>query len=337
MKKYFLIFGVFLLVFGIACMTEEMIGCILMPISGILYFFGTTSKQVFSFFNVEFGKYLIIAGSFIIALVLIFISPGKAKELQTDAKKFKWRQFGIWKKRRTLFQIFILGLITFHICLVHFKYLNIPSICPRSSTDLATITGKFGLSSVFWVVMYLLVFIWGRVLCSWFCVYSLVQEQSNNILTGFKKKYHNIVKTNIVIYIITSVFWGSVVYNVAKYTLYTGSLTFNITNGYKVANLWVFWGGMVTMLPLTMLSISRYGVLGLSFKNKPYVIPMSFVYSKGNIYLHSRVKEEKIALAINSPTVCFEVDAKRGMFDAFEIKTWRGTDADRARGRNLGH
>lgn len=259
MKKYVLILGVFLLVLGIACATEEMVGCILMPISGVLYFFGTTSKKVFSFFNVETGKYLVMAGTFITALSLIFLIPEKNKELQNDVKRFKWGQFGVWKKRRTLFQLFILGLISFHILLVHYKGFDIPSICPRSSTDLATTAGKFGLSSVFWVIMYLMVLIWGRVLCSWFCVYSFVQEQSNNILTGFKKKIHNIVKNNIIIYIITSVFWGSVVYNVARYALYTDSLTFKITTGYKVADLWVFWGGMITMLPLTMFLTYYFG------------------------------------------------------------------------------
>ena len=99
MKKYVLIFGVFLLVLGIACATEEMVGCILMPISGVLYFFGTTSKKVFSFFNVEMGKYLVMAGTFTIALSLIFLIPEKNKELQNDVKSFKWGQFGVWKQR----------------------------------------------------------------------------------------------------------------------------------------------------------------------------------------------------------------------------------------------
>jgi len=258
-KRYILILGVFLLVLGIACATEEMVGCILMPISGVLYFFGTTSKKVFSFFNMEVGKYLIMAGTFIIITSLIFLIPEKNKELQHSAKSFKLNKVGLWKQRRMLFQIFILGLITFHIILVHFKGLNIPSICPRSSTDIATNYGLFGLSAVFWLIMYLLVFIWGRVLCSWFCVYSFVQERSNDILSAFNKKVSHTVKKNFIIYIVTSIFWGSVIYNVTKYYLTTNSLEFNIVNGYKVANLWVFYGGMITMLPLTMFLSYYFG------------------------------------------------------------------------------
>jgi ferredoxin-type protein NapH len=287
MKKYLLILGVFLLVFGIACATEEMVGCILMPISGVLYFFGTTSKKVFSFFNMEVGKYLVMAGTFIIITSFIFLVPEKNKELQNSIKGFKLNKVGIWKKRRLLFQIFILGLITFHIILVHFRGLNIPSICPRSSTDLATTSGLFGLSAVYWLIMYLLVFIWGRVICSWFCVYSFVQERSNDILSSFNKKVSNIVKNNFIIYIITSVFWGSVIYNIAKYYLTTNSLEFNIVNGYKVANLWVFYGGMITLLPLTMF-LSYY--FGNRFFCK-YVCPVG-----GLMSLYSRFSILKIKI-----------------------------------------
>ncbi len=259
LKKNILVLGVFLLVLGIACATEEMVGCILMPVSGILYFFGTTSKVVFAGFDMQVGKYLIMAGTMIIVPALIFLLPEKRKDIQESAKNFEWKSFGIWKKRRTLFQIFILGLIIFHISLVYFGGLNIPSFCPRSSTDLATNFGKFGLSALFWMIMYLSVFIWGRVLCSWLCVYSFVQEQSNNILTGFNQKIKNIVKTNKIQILITSIFWGSVIYNVTRLYLHTNSLEFTLANGYKVANLWVFVGGIITMLPLTIFLTYFFG------------------------------------------------------------------------------
>lgn len=294
MKKYIFILGVFLLVFGISCATEEMVGCILMPISGVLYFFGTTSKEFFAVFTMAIGKYFVMAGVFIIATILIFLIPTKRKEISDDVKNFKWKKFGIWKKRRTLFQIFILSLITFHICLVHYGHLNIPSMCPRSSTDLAT-AGTFGLSAVYWSIMYLLVFIWGRFICSWFCVYSFVQEQSNNLLRSFNKKVKTTVKHNKIIYVVTSIFWGSVIYNFLKYYMNNDTVYFQITNGYKVADLWVFLGGMATMLPLTMF-LSHY--FGNRFFCK-YVCPVG-----GLISVYSRVGLLKIKIDYDKCKQC---------------------------------
>lgn len=37
-----------------------------------------------------------------------------------------------------------------------------------------------------------------------------------------------------------------------------------------------------------LLLSARYGRLGLSRDDQPYVVPMSFVYHDGKIYLHSR-------------------------------------------------
>jgi nitroimidazol reductase NimA-like FMN-containing flavoprotein (pyridoxamine 5'-phosphate oxidase superfamily) len=57
-----------------------------------------------------------------------------------------------------------------------------------------------------------------------------------------------------------------------------------------------------------LLSRGRYGRLGLSQNDMPYVIPISYVYSKGIIYLHSRGKGRKVEIAAKNPNVCFEVD-----------------------------
>jgi hypothetical protein len=96
-----------------------------------------------------------------------------------------------------------------------------------------------------------------------------------------------------------------------------------------------------------LLSAFRYGRLGLSLENHPYVIPMSYVYSNGKIYLHSRKKGEKVGIATNNPNACFEVDilsenlwssvvargkikfstdiaTKRIMFNAYMFKDMRG-------------
>ena len=57
-----------------------------------------------------------------------------------------------------------------------------------------------------------------------------------------------------------------------------------------------------------LLSAGVYGRLGMSLDNIPYVIPMSYVYSNGIIYLHSRGKGRKVEIASKNPKVCFEVD-----------------------------
>lgn len=89
-----------------------------------------------------------------------------------------------------------------------------------------------------------------------------------------------------------------------------------------------------------LLLSARYGRLGLSRDDQPYVVPMSFVYHDGKIYLHSRGRGRKVQYASENPRVCFQVDvlekgrwmsvnafgraellddieAKQRMFDAF--------------------
>jgi uncharacterized protein len=58
----------------------------------------------------------------------------------------------------------------------------------------------------------------------------------------------------------------------------------------------------------SILSSAKFGRLGLSSDDNPYVIPMSYVYSGGKIYLHSRGEGRKIEIAAKNSRVCFEVD-----------------------------
>ena len=58
----------------------------------------------------------------------------------------------------------------------------------------------------------------------------------------------------------------------------------------------------------SILSSAKFGRLGLSSDDNPYVIPMSYVYSGGKIYLHSRGGGRKIEMAVKNSRVCFEVD-----------------------------
>jgi uncharacterized protein len=59
---------------------------------------------------------------------------------------------------------------------------------------------------------------------------------------------------------------------------------------------------------VVLLSEGRYGRLGLSKDDIPYVIPISFVYFEGKIYLHSRGKGKKVEFATKNPNVCFQID-----------------------------
>jgi nitroimidazol reductase NimA-like FMN-containing flavoprotein (pyridoxamine 5'-phosphate oxidase superfamily) len=94
---------------------------------------------------------------------------------------------------------------------------------------------------------------------------------------------------------------------------------------------------------LNLLSAARYGRLGLAKDDRPYVIPMSYVFADGRIYLHSRGGGMKMDFASANPRVCFQVDsldkghwssiiafgparlsddieAKQRMFDAFTAR-----------------
>jgi nitroimidazol reductase NimA-like FMN-containing flavoprotein (pyridoxamine 5'-phosphate oxidase superfamily) len=97
----------------------------------------------------------------------------------------------------------------------------------------------------------------------------------------------------------------------------------------------------------SILSKSRYGRLGLCADGKPYVVPMSYVYSSGKIFLHSRSSGKKADLARKNKEVCFQVDlldgnrwssviaignaqlssdreAKRRMFESFTARDLQG-------------
>jgi len=58
-----------------------------------------------------------------------------------------------------------------------------------------------------------------------------------------------------------------------------------------------------------MLAKSRFGRVGLSIGDQPYVVPMSYVYADGVILLHSGLRGKKLDAARDNPRVCFEVDS----------------------------
>ena len=92
-----------------------------------------------------------------------------------------------------------------------------------------------------------------------------------------------------------------------------------------------------------ILSAARYGRLALAKEERPYVVPMSYVYADGRIYLHSRGGGMKMEYAAANPRICFQIDqldkerwssviafgpvklrddieAKQRMFDAFTAR-----------------
>jgi uncharacterized protein len=96
-----------------------------------------------------------------------------------------------------------------------------------------------------------------------------------------------------------------------------------------------------------ILAVSRFGRLGLALGDAPYVVPISYVYSQGKIFLHSRPGGKKVEIASHNPRVCFEVDlmekgrwasviaygtanlssdiaAKMRMFDSFTDRQMKG-------------
>ena len=106
-----------------------------------------------------------------------------------------------------------------------------------------------------------------------------------------------------------------------------------------------------------LLSRVRFGRLGLSMNNLPYVVPMSYVYHGNVIYLHSRGKGKKVEYATGNSNVCFQIDvlekdhwssvavfgtvrlsdsveAKQKMFDAFTEKGQGGHGGKKFHGRS---
>ena len=48
--------------------------------------------------------------------------------------------------------------------------------------------------------------------------------------------------------------------------------------------------------------------IGLADSNEPYVVPLSFGYGDGAVYLHSAPEGKKIDMLKKNPRCCFEVD-----------------------------
>jgi hypothetical protein len=56
------------------------------------------------------------------------------------------------------------------------------------------------------------------------------------------------------------------------------------------------------------LTCARVGRLGLIVDRKPYVIPLGYAYSDGEIFFHTCSEGSKVKALKENPHVCFEVD-----------------------------
>jgi len=282
-KKAVLLSGVFLTLFGLASSTKEFLGCITLPIDGIFYMFGTTSHIALAFF-LDISKYFIMAGVFLTVTSLIFFYP-----FRPDAKlNVHFKKWNTWKKRRLVFQFFVLSLILVHIGLVALGRSKLPSICPLSFAELGN-AGVFGASALFWASIFALVFVFGRALCGWACVYTPVQEQATNVLKAIgKSPTKKKIGKKWIIYVLTALFWTSFVVNVAKNAR---SLSFGWANGLDVGTYWLFFSGLLTIFPITVL-LTHY--LGSRFFCK-YLCPLGGTMSIYNRFglLKMRLHKEK--------------------------------------------
>ena len=58
--------------------------------------------------------------------------------------------------------------------------------------------------------------------------------------------------------------------------------------------------------------------LGMCADNEPYVVPLSFAFRDGAIFIHSSPKGKKIETLRRNPRVCFEVDVDAGLLQPMD-------------------
>ena len=259
MKKFLLLSGIFVFVLGIACFTKE-VTSLLFPLAGYYYFRGIPSES-HTMPDAYFGIYshfpyvLISIGLLLVIISMLF--PQKDKEVLLKWK-FKLPKLNTWKKRRTIFQFVILGLVAVHIILFVLGITNVKAVCP-AGLAIDAINGSFGIAAIFWLVILIGTIFGGRFLCGWLCVFASVQENADTILTATGNKSKTKKHLNSVfIYIAAFIFWGSIVFNII---MNINNLTFNIYSGTAnpISNIWIFIGALITILPLVMFFIFLWG------------------------------------------------------------------------------
>lgn len=62
-----------------------------------------------------------------------------------------------------------------------------------------------------------------------------------------------------------------------------------------------------------LLNEENIGRLAMSSENKPYIVPLCYVYEQGCIYIHSGKKGQKLEFISKNEQVCFQVDRVSGI------------------------
>jgi ferredoxin-type protein NapH len=253
-KRFVLILGLLVTLIGIGSITDEIHGCFMTPLDGALYYMGLTSGQAFGFL-VKIAPYTIAAG---VLLTVIGLSSTPEVLKRWGRLRFSTKKMGTWRRRRTIAHVVVFALITLHITLTVLGLTSFKGVCPRTLGELI-MKGQLGASAFFWVLMLVMVLVWGRALCGWLCVYAPVQEQAANLLRVFgsdpRKKPRPFKRTTLV-YVTTALLWSSYLYYlIANFR----HLDVNIEHGDKLNSYWLFYVGAITMLPLTMFAIYFLG------------------------------------------------------------------------------
>jgi ferredoxin-type protein NapH len=259
MKKFLLLSGIFVFVLGIGFFTKE-VTSLTFPIAGYWYFRGIPAEPA-GMPDAYFGIYsyapYVLMGAGLLLIIISMLFPNK-----DNAEIIKWHfklpQFKTWKKRRTIFQLVVLGLIAVHIILYVLGITNIKAICPMAFA-IGVIKGVFGMAAIFWLFILIGTIFGGRFLCGWLCVFAPIQENADNILTatGNKSKTKKNLKSGF-IYFFALLFWGSIIFNII---MNINNLTFNIYSDVAspVSNIWTYIGGLIIVIPLVMFFIYLWG------------------------------------------------------------------------------
>jgi nitroimidazol reductase NimA-like FMN-containing flavoprotein (pyridoxamine 5'-phosphate oxidase superfamily) len=62
--------------------------------------------------------------------------------------------------------------------------------------------------------------------------------------------------------------------------------------------------------------------IALAVAGEPYIIPVSFGYENGAVYIHSATEGKKITLLRKNPRCCFEVDQYEGIIQGKNPCSW---------------
>jgi uncharacterized protein len=72
----------------------------------------------------------------------------------------------------------------------------------------------------------------------------------------------------------------------------------------------------------SILKVAEVCRLGLSDEGRPYLVPLSFGYREGSIYIHSAPEGQKINILKKNPGCCIEVDEFKGVVRAEKPCRW---------------